>query len=122
MNQKKIISFLIVFLFISFFYLAYVEKKQADLNYQKNWWVLSFDNPKDNTLNFSIENHSNKTNFHWEVMADGNILKEGDLVIIKGGKELRSEASELSSLSLENKKISVKVSADGEMKEIYKNF
>ena len=84
MNQKKIISFLIIFLLISFFYLAYVEKKQADLNYQKNWWVLSFDNPNDNSLDFVIENHSSKNNFHWEVLSDTDKIKEADINIVKG--------------------------------------
>ena len=121
MNQKKIILFLILFLIISFSYLAYVEKKQANLNYQKNWWVLSFDNPKDNTLNFSIENHSSKTNFHWEVLAEQDKIKEGDASIVKGATK-NINLSEINIKDFENKKISVKVSADNEMKEIYKNF
>jgi hypothetical protein len=119
--QRKIIFFTIIILLFSFFYLAYTEKKQADLNYQKNWWILSFDNPKDNTLNFSIENHSNKNNFHWEVLADGNIIKEAAISASRGvTKDI--DLSDINIKDLENKKISVKVSADGETKEIYKNF
>jgi hypothetical protein len=119
--QKKIIYSLIIFLLISFVYLAYTEKKQADLDYQKDWWALSFVNPKDKSLNFVIENHSQKNNFHWEVLANGNTIIEASIEASKGTAK-NIDLSDFNIKDFENKKISVKVSADGEEKEIYKNL
>jgi hypothetical protein len=121
MSNKAIIILLVIFLLFSFFYLAYAEHKQADLNYQKDWWVLSFVNPKDASLNFVIENHSGKNNFHWEVLANEIKIKEDSVEASKGTTK-NINLSDINTGDFGNKKISVKVSADSEEKEIYKNL
>ncbi len=113
MNNRIIISSLIIFLIISFYYLAYVEQKQRDSG---DWWALYFDNPKSDNLNFVIENHRDKINFHWDILADKDKLKEGDVNIMKGDKK----SIDISDLNISNKKITVAVSNGGEKKEIYK--
>jgi hypothetical protein len=113
--NKKIIIILVIFLIISFFYLAYVEKKQADLN-NKNFWVLYFSDPKSDNLDFVIENHSHNTNFHWEVLADENKINSGDITIVKGS----TWKSNFQVADINNKKITISVLSDNEKKELYK--
>ncbi|MFA5776841.1 MAG: hypothetical protein WC906_00110 [Parcubacteria group bacterium] len=118
--MKKIIIALIIFLILSFGFLAYAETRQASPQSQ-NWWVIYFANPKNDNLNFVIENNSDQTKFHWAVLSDKDILKEADVEIAKGAKkEINLTKSDFGNLS--NKKISITVVADNEKKEIYKNF
>jgi hypothetical protein len=118
MKEKKIILILGLFLLISFFYLAFMETRQADPNYQKNWWVVYFDNPKDSSISFVIENHSDQNNFHWEVFQEKEKLQEKDTRIPKG------ESATIDSVNLNDLKgkIIISVSDGKEKKEIYKQF
>lgn len=116
MNNKKIFAFLIIFLIASFFYLAYIEQKQQDLDYQKNWWTLYFEDPKIDNLNFVIENHSDNDNFHWEVFKDKEKIEENDIGISKG----RKASVDLSAIISDKGKMAIIVSGNNEKKEIYK--
>lgn len=114
MNNKIIITFLIIFLIASFFCLAYAEQNQYK---ESDFWALYFSDPKDSNLNFIIENYGDKTNFHWEILADKDKIDEGNITIFKGNKEIIN----LSELGDENKKITIIVSDGDKKKEIYKN-
>lgn len=104
-------------LIISFFLLSYIGEKQADPDNQ-NFWVLYFSDPKSENFNFVIENHSDKTDFHWEALADGNKINEGNENIAKGSTwKPRFQVPES-----DNKKITIVVSSGDVKKEIYKNF
>lgn len=102
---------------ISSVYLSWKEKQQADLNAGKNWWSVSFDNPKSSDLSFTIENHSNKTNFHYIVLSGTEKSREGDAMVAKS-------ATWKPSFQVDNLpgKITVIVSSGPDKKEIYKNF
>lgn len=115
MNNKTIIRALIIFLIVSFFYIAYTEQKQHSTG---DWWALYFNDPKSKNLDFVIENHSDKTNFHWEVLADKDKLKEGNVNVVKNDKK----SIDISDLNISNKKITIIVSSGGEKKDIYKIF
>lgn len=115
MDSKKITVFLIIFLVASFLYLAYIEQGRRG---EENFWVLYFADPKSDNFNFVIENHSDKNNFHWEVLADKNKINEGNIVVSKGTKENVN----LSGSGEENKKITIIVSDGENEKEIYKNI
>jgi hypothetical protein len=120
MSNKPIILSLLIFLILSFGFLAYTETKQQSPASQ-DWWVVYFVSPKDNSLNFVIENNSNQTKFHYEVLADNSKLKEADIQIAKGvKKEIDLAKSDFANLA--NKKISITVVADNEKKEIYKSL
>ena len=119
--QKKIIIFISVLFIASSVWLFYQNDKQTNPDLNKNWWAVSFIDSKSNNLDFTIENHSNRTDFHWEVSDGENKLKEGDVKIEKGAfSELNSAYAELS--SEDNIKITITVSAGDEKKEIYKNL
>ncbi|MDO8529378.1 MAG: hypothetical protein Q7S18_01790 [bacterium] len=116
MSSKIIIIFLIVFLIASFGFLAYTESNQQNPQNQ-NWWVVYFQNPKDESMNFTIKNNSDQKNFHWEVLKDKNKIQKGDVEIEKGNKEI----VEINLDKPENK-ITVKITSENESKEIYKVF
>ena len=115
MNNKIIILATSLSLLASFIFLSVMEKKQADLN-TKNVWMAYFDNPKDNTLNFTIENHSDKNSFHWEILKDKNKIQEGNASIANGS----SNDIKLSLNDLQNNKITIRVTNNDNFKDIYK--
>lgn len=117
--QKKIIVAFIVLFIASSFWLFYQNDKQRDLNSGGDWWAVHFVNPKDSSFDFAIENHSAKFNFHWEILADGNKIQEGDINVPKG-ETGNSMFQDMNPDNLGNKKISVKVTSDNDTKEIYK--
>ncbi len=114
MSNKIIISTIIIFLVASFAYLSYTERMQNNYDVDKNWWVIYFAEPKGDNLDFIIENHSDKNNFHWEILADKDKIKEGDIKIANTWKPGFQAAD------YGNKKITVTVSDDENKKEIYK--
>ena len=87
MNQKLILSFLILFLLISFSFLAYTEKKQHQI---KNQWFLYFENPTADNLNFIIENHTPNTDFSWKVISekDNHEIKQGKITVLNNEKKV----------------------------------
>lgn len=120
--QKKIIIFITILFIASSFWLFYQSDKQTNPDLNKNWWAVYFVDPKSDNLNFIIENHSDKNDFHWEILADKNKVKEDNIKIEKGAQSELNSDSELSSDEFKNKKITVDISSGDEKKEIYKNF
>lgn len=122
MQQKKLITFLIILFAISSAYLFYVAKNYNDPNYNKNWWVLYFENPKSDGLNFVIENHSDKTNFHYVISANNDKIEEKDISINRGEVKNIPVQNFASQNNVTGKKITVQVISEDQKKEIYKNF
>jgi hypothetical protein len=117
MNSKAIIISTIVIFFMSSLFLAWSEKRQSDENFQKDWWVLSFDEPRGSDINFTIANHSQKTSFHWEVISGAEKMSEGEARIAKGS----IWKSDIKTGDLTGK-ITIRISVGSDKKEIYKNL
>lgn len=118
MNEKRIIIAIVIFMIVSFLFLAYNEKKQQDPDYQKDWWAVYFIDPKSNSLSFVIENHGNSPEFHWQILKNKKVAEEGDVNIKKGSSV--NIAPDMSANVPD--KIDVKISDGKSDKEIYKNF
>lgn len=103
-------------MFFSFAYLSWVEKKQQDLDYNKNWWSIYFDNPKNDSFDFFIENHSNVENFHWEVYVEKNKTYESDIALPKG----ETKKFPITVSDIKDKRITIRVSGNDKIKELYK--
>jgi len=121
MQPKKIILFIIILFVASSAWLFNVSRKEINPNAGKNWWALYFQNPKSNDLNFVIENHSNQSNFHWEVLGKNQKTKEGTVNITKGNSQ-KIIVSDLDFSSSQNKKVIIQVNTKSSKKEIYKNL
>jgi len=80
--------------------------------------MIYFENPKNNSIDFAIENHSTSINFHWEILTDKNMIKEGDATIRNG----ETKKIPMIVTDTNNKKITVKVTSDNSSKEIYKTL
>lgn len=117
MNNRTIIFTTIAMLFVSFIFLSFTEKKQADIN-TKNVWTLYFETPKNNSLNFNIENHSTNTNFHWEILSEKSVNNQGDVTLKLG----ETKTIPVALADTANKKITIVVTAGEAKKEIYKSF
>lgn len=113
-DQKIILIFLSIFLIVSFSLLAISEKKQHTI---EDGWFLYFNNITDNSLDFSIENYSDETDFMWELSSDENVIKKESIQVLKGNKK-----NVTLSEPLKGKRIKITVYHAKEIKEIYKNF
>lgn len=98
-------------------WLFYASAKLTDPDAGKNWWAIYFVGPDTKNLNFTIENHSNQTAFHWEVLVQNQKIKEGDVRIEKGAAK-----DVILDENLGSGKITIDVTTGNEKKEIYKNF
>jgi hypothetical protein len=94
-----------------------VEMKQVDLS-TKNIWTLYFSDPKTDSLDFTIDNHSNRENFHFEILAGKTKVYDGDVTVSNGATKIIP----VSISDITNKKIIISVTIGDNKKEIYKNF
>jgi hypothetical protein len=121
MKNRSIIFTFILLMLASFIFLAYSEQKQHSF-LNANFWSLAFANPKSTDLNFVIENNTDQTNFQWQVLAENNIIKTGNIVVNKGNiQEISLPKSDFGNLTT-NKKITIEVTSAGQKKDIYKIF
>lgn len=116
MQQRNIIIFLLVIFIASSAWLFRASNQFTDPNIGKNWWAISFSDPTSKNINFTIENHSEKTDFHWAVLG-AQKLKEGDEEIAKGETKNISVDDDFDS-----ERITVEVILGDESKKIYKNL
>jgi len=116
-SEKKIILTVIIFLFFSFSFLAYSERKQTDPTGQNSWWELYFENPQSQDLTFTIKNYGKAKKFHWKKLEKENPvpLQEADIFIQAGQKSTIPL-----SLEIEKKIILEVTDEENKKKEIYK--
>lgn len=117
MQQRNIIIFIIILFIASSFWLFRASDKFINPNVGKNWWTIYFVDPNSENLDFVIENHSNQSNFHWQVLANNKSIREKDVNIEKG---------EVETIKLENiekqGKIIIRINLGEEKKDIYRNY
>lgn len=113
-NQKYIIISILIFILLSFSFLAFWEKEQRQI---KDGWFLYFDNIHDNSQNFVIENHSLDESFSWELFIDNVSMKKETTKVLKENKE-----NVIIDQPLKGQSIKIIVSHSKKTKEIYKNF
>ncbi len=121
-GEKKIITTVIVLLFLSFVFLDLSEQKQTDPTGKNGWWAIYFEDPKSQDLSFTIENNGKAKKFHWKETrtSDGAIIKEATISIPTGGKSTIPLSLDTDT---KGEKIVLEVSDEnGGTKEIYKNF
>lgn len=119
MKNKTTIILTTCFLLVSFTFLSLVERRVSNINNQ-DIWMLYFDNPQSQSIDFKIENHSKSNSFHWKISINKSNVKEGDMTISSG--ETKTVPISISDIDTAGKKITVTVTSEKNMKEIYKNF
>jgi hypothetical protein len=120
--QKKIIIFISILFIASSSWLFYINQQETNPNKNKNWWSISFQNPRSNDLTFIIENHSQETAFHWQLLKNNKILTQDDLKINNNSsKKIPLNLTDFQYSSLTGKLI-LQVKTKSSQKEIYKNL
>lgn len=118
-KDAAIITTLAFFLLSSLLFLGYIEFRQRDPDLNKNWWVLYFENSKDDGLTFVIENHSNVQNFHWEIFSGkSKPFMEGAVEIKKGETQKINPAVS----ARDDRSLTIRIFDGENKKEIYKIF
>jgi hypothetical protein len=121
MSSKIIIIATIILLIVSFSVLFIVEAKNHSYDYKKSWSVVYFENPRDNSLDFVIENHQGeKASYGYKVFI-------GDNKVIENNVDIEAAAKQKISPIIPNEKISEnKILIDVSYKDtdykIYKNL
>jgi|GEM_PF-1329899 len=120
LGEKFIILALLGMMLPSFMFLSAVESKNTNLN-NNNVWMLYFTDPKSDSLDFMIENHSKNSDFRYEILIDKKVVIDSKLSVPLG--ETKTVPIPKETLDLSNRKITITV-ADGNSnkKEIYKSF
>lgn len=117
MTQKKLIIFVSVLFILCSGYLFFVSNQSLKSDAEKKWWAVYFEDTGNDSLNFTIENHSVQNDFHWEIMSDNQKIEEGNVKIETG--ELKNIQPSAKTASGKN---SIVISGGSEKKEIYKNL
>lgn len=104
---------------ISLALLTSLNRKAVSYDDGKDWWVLSFADPRaEKSLDFAIENHGDTNEFVWQVYLEKNRVSDGTLSVQRG--EQRSVP--VSAADISDKRITIVVSDGEKTKEIYKQL
>lgn len=121
MSSKIIIIATIILLLVSFSALFIIEAKNHDFDYKKSWSVVYFENPRDNSLDFAIENHEGaKAEYDYKIFLDNDKVIDDKVEIEAGAKQ--KIAPVLDSEKDSGAKVSIEVSAKDLKYKIYKNI
>ncbi|MFC1609182.1 hypothetical protein ACFL16_01950 [Patescibacteria group bacterium] len=112
MNQKTIIIALTILLVISFFRLAYIEKNEHNLN---NQLFLYFNNPTDDSIDFTIENYTKNSAVQW-ILYCGEEKEQENTVNIKNTLTTINP-----SISCDKGEAKIEASTKKEVRTLYKN-
>jgi len=113
MENRKIIISIIALIFLSISFLIYRAENMSE----PKWWAVHFSQAKDASLNFTLENYTDRKDFEYKILENEKVLKSEKIEVSKGEKkEINPE------INLGNDKIIIQVISGEEKREIYKNF
>lgn len=120
MTEKRLIFGLFVLFALSAAYLFAVNERGLDPNQGKNWWSVSFAEPKNqSSLVFVVSNHTATADFRYTVSADGRTLAEGTFEVVPGNDMTQVPSVEFMPVS---GRITITVSHDGRDETIYRSL
>lgn len=117
MSQKHLIIGLFLFFTATTVFLFWQNNHELDPDQGKNWWTFSFTAPeREESLSFFIENHSDKTNFQYEVAVGKEVISK-DTFIAKPGEKTTVT---LPFIAKQKERVKITVTTGNEKKEIYR--
>jgi hypothetical protein len=117
MAQKSLLILFIIFFATSALFLFWQNDRELDPDQGKNWWTLSLTSPEQEaSLGFVIENHSNQTNFQYEIFVGRDMILQDTLVAKSGEKTSVTPPS----IAKQTERVKITVTAGNEKKEIYR--
>jgi hypothetical protein len=121
MSSKIIIIATIILLIVSFSILFVIEAKNHDYDYRKSWSVVYFENPRDDSLDFVIENHQGeKADYGYKILIGNDKVIDDNIEIEATAKQKISPV--LSGEKLNDSKIMIVVGFKDTEYKIYKNL
>jgi hypothetical protein len=121
MSSKIIIIATVILLVISFSVLFVIEAKNHNYDYNKSWSVVYFENPRDESLDFAIENHEGeKSEYGYKVFVGDNKVIDEKVEIDAGATQKISPV--IPSDQLRGNKILIDVNYKGTEYKIYKSL
>ena len=121
MSSKIIIIATVVLLIASFSVLFVVESKNHDPDFNKAWSVVYFENPRDDSLDFAIENHEGeKANYDYRILIGGKSVFESRIEIEAGAKQKISPV--IPSERLKDSQVLIEADYKDTEHRIYKNL
>lgn len=121
MSSKIIIIATVVLLIASFSVLFVIEAKNNNYDFNKAWSVVDFENPRDNSLDFAIENHEGvKAEYGYRIFVGDNKVIDENAEINAGAKQKISPV--IPSERLSGNKVLIDVNFKGTDYKIYKSL
>jgi len=121
MPSKIIIIAAIILLLVSFSVLFVIEAKNHNYDYHKAWSVAYFENPRDDSLDFAIENHEGvKAEYGYKIFLGDDKVIDEKVEINAGAKQKISPV--IPSEKLKGNKILIDVNYKGTDYKIYKSI
>lgn len=122
MSSKIIIITTLFLLLVGFSVLYVIETKNHGYDYKKSWSVVYFDNPRDNSLDFTIENHQEEeVDYKYKVYANEEKVIESEVEIEAGAKQKIEPVIDIEKLG-DNSRVMIDVSYKGTDYKIYKDL
>lgn len=118
MNQRTIILIITTLFIASSIWLFAASERHMDPDRGKDWWALSFIDPKGAELDFKVENHSENADFSITVLSGANKISESREMVEK----TKEKEITLDERNISGRKIIIRVTHGQETREIYKNL
>jgi hypothetical protein len=121
MSSKIIIIATVILLIASFSVLFVIEAKNHDFDYKKSWSVVYFENPRDESLDFAIENHEgSRSEYGYKIFLGDDKVIDEKVEISAGATQKISPV--IPSEKLRDNRILIDVSYKDTDYKIYKDF
>jgi len=117
-NEKKFIYTSLIMLLISIIFLAWLGNQKMSGNQKSNWWSAYFDSTEKVPMTFVIENHSNGSQFKWELYEGKNQVESGTADVQIGKKVQITPKMDIA----RNVDYTLIISNQNGSKEIYNRF
>ncbi len=120
MTEKRLWLSLFFLFSLTTGYLFLMNERGLDPNREKNWWSLSFAEPREETsLVFVVSNHTASNIFRYTISSDGRMLTEGELSVAPGTDFTHAPTVDFPPQS---DRITITVSHEGRDETIYRSL
>ncbi|MGB3072715.1 MAG: hypothetical protein WBB68_00415 [Candidatus Moraniibacteriota bacterium] len=120
MTEKRLVVSLFFLFALSAAYLFSVNERGLDPDQDKDWWSVSFAEPKNAaSLVFVVSNHTATSDFRYAVSVDSQTLAEGTLSVTP--KTDLTHVPTISSMP-QSGRITITVSHEGKEETIYRSL
>ncbi len=117
MSHSKILEWCIFFFILASAFLFQINVKELDPNFEKNWWTVSLASPaEEESLAFTIDNHSVHTTFMYEIMVGKNTIAKESFEVKKQEQTTITPPF----LRKQSERVKIIVTTDNEKKELYR--